>query len=104
MKRGKRELGGEKGNRGGGVGKRRGKGGEWKKEKRRSKRGSTYTCIHMYDVLHTYTVHVAATKHFCLTATKILLTSNTDGAADLVWILVEVGPRHQLLQEPRLHL
>ena len=58
----------------------------------------------MYDVLHTYTAHVAATKHFCLTATKILLTSNTDGATNLVWILVEVGPRHQLLQEPRLHL
>ena len=55
----------------------------------------------MYFIL---TLHEAATKHFCLTATKILLTPDTDGAANLVWILVKVSPRHQLLQEPRLHL
>ena len=54
--------------------------------------------------IHTYTVHETATEHFFLTATKTLLTPDTDGATNLVWILVKVGPRHQLLQEPRLHL
>ena len=81
------------------MGREKQRKGERKKEKDEVKED-----IHMH-VLHTYTV--ADTNHFCLTATKILFTPNTvltDGAANLVWILVEVGPRHQLLQEPRLHL
>ena len=71
--------------------------GEEKGKKDQIRKEDTHMHVH-----HTYTV--ADTNHFCLTATKILFTPNTDGAANLVWILVKVGPHHQLLQEPRLHL
>ena len=74
--------------------------GEEKGKKDQIRKEDTHMHVH-----HTYTV--ADTNHFCLTATKILFTPNTvltDGAANLVGILVKVGPRHQLLEQPQLHL